>query len=98
MGTLARIACGISSNLIERAADVMIKENRPLLLIPRETPLSTIHLENMLRLSRVGVQIIPAMPAFYHKPDSVIEMVDFVVGKVLDQLGMEHELYRRWGN
>jgi 4-hydroxy-3-polyprenylbenzoate decarboxylase len=98
MGTLARIACGISSNLIERAADVMIKEHRPLLLIPRETPLSTIHLENMLRLSRVGVQIIPAMPAFYHKPDSVIEMVDFVVGKVLDQLGMEHELYRRWGN
>jgi 4-hydroxy-3-polyprenylbenzoate decarboxylase len=98
MGTLARIAGGISGNLIERAADVMIKEHRPLLLIPRETPLSTIHLENMLRLSHVGVQIIPAMPAFYHKPDSVIEMVDFVVGKVLDQLGMEHELYRRWGN
>jgi 4-hydroxy-3-polyprenylbenzoate decarboxylase len=98
MGTLARIACGISGNLIERAADVMIKEHRPLLLIPRETPLSTIHLENMLRLSRAGVQIIPAMPAFYHKPDSVIEMVDFVVGKVLDQLCIEHELYRRWGN
>lgn len=98
MGTLARIAGGISGNLIERAADVMIKERRPLLLVPRETPLSTLHLENMLRLSRIGVQIIPAMPAFYHGPDSVIDMVDFVVGKVLDQLGVEHELYRRWGN
>jgi len=96
MGTLARIAAGISGNLIERAADVMIKERRPLLLVPRETPLSTIHLENMLRLSRSGVQIIPAMPAFYHGPDSVIDMVDFVVGKVLDQLGMEHRLYKRW--
>lgn len=98
MGTLARIAGGISGNLIERAADVMIKERRPLLLVPRETPLSTIHLENMLRLARAGAQIIPAMPAFYHGPDSVIDMVDFVVGKVLDQLGVEHELYRRWGN
>jgi 4-hydroxy-3-polyprenylbenzoate decarboxylase len=98
MGTLARIACGISGNLIERAADVMIKERRPLLLVPRETPLSAIHLENMLRLSRAGAQIIPAMPAFYHQPDSVIDMVDFVVGKVLDQLSVEHELYRRWGN
>jgi 4-hydroxy-3-polyprenylbenzoate decarboxylase len=98
MGTLARIACGISGNLIERAADVMIKERRPLLLVPRETPLSAIHLENMLRLSRAGAQIIPAMPAFYHQPDSVIDLVDFVVGKVLDQLGVEHELYRRWGN
>jgi len=98
MGTLARIACGISGNLIERAADVMLKEHRPLLLVPRETPLSAIHLENMLRLARAGAQIIPAMPAFYHRPDSVIDMVDFVVGKVLDQLGVEHELYRRWGN
>ena len=76
----------------------MIKEHRPLLVVPRETPLSVIHLENMLRLSRAGVQIIPAMPAFYHRPDSVIDMVDFVVGKVLDQLGVEHDLYRRWGN
>jgi len=97
MGTLARIACGISGNLIERVADVMIKERRPLLLVPRETPLSTIHLENMLRLSRAGVQMVPAMPAFYHGPDSVIDMVDFVVGKLLDQLGLEHGLYRRWG-
>lgn len=98
MGTLARIACGTSGNLIERCADVMLKERRPLLLVPRETPLSEIHLRNMLTLSRAGAQIIPAMPAFYHKPDSVIEMVDFVVGKVLDQLGIEHELFRRWGN
>jgi 4-hydroxy-3-polyprenylbenzoate decarboxylase len=97
MGTLARIACGISGNLIERCADVMLKERKPLLLVPRETPLSEIHLENMLRLSRAGAQIVPAMPAFYHKPESVIEMVDFVVGKVLDQLGIEHELFKRWG-
>lgn len=97
MGTLARIASGISGNLIERAADVMLKERRPLLLLPRETPLSDIHLENMLRLSRAGARIIPAMPAFYHKPQTVIELVDYMVGKVLDQLGVEHELYRRWG-
>ena len=96
MGTLARIAVGISGNLIERSADVMLKERRPLLLVPRETPLSEIHLENMLRLSRAGARIIPAMPAFYHKPQSLDEMVDFVAGKVLDQAGIDNNLYRRW--
>ncbi len=96
MGTLARIAAGISGNLVERSADVMLKERRPLLLVPRETPLSEIHLENMLRLSRAGARLIPAMPAFYHKPQSIAEMVDFVVGKVLDQMGIENHLYKRW--
>lgn len=96
MGTLARIACGISGNLIERSADVMLKERKPLLLVPRETPLSEIHLENMLRLSRAGARIIPAMPAFYHQPQSIGDMVDFVVGKVLDQLNVENGLYKRW--
>lgn len=97
MGTLARIACGISANLIERVADVMLKERRPLLLVPRETPFSEIHLENMLRLARAGARIIPAMPAFYQQPRSINDMVDFMVGKILDQLGIEHELFRRWG-
>jgi len=98
MGTLARIACGISGNLIERCADVMLKERRPLLLLPRETPLSEIHLENMLRLSRAGARIIPAMPAFYHQPQSVADMVDFVVGKALDQMGIANQLYTRWSS
>ena len=98
MGTLARIACGISGNLIERSADVMLKERRPLLLVPRETPLSDIHLENMLKLSRSGAHIVPAMPAFYTRPDSVLELVDFVVGKLLDQLDISNDLYKRWGN
>jgi 4-hydroxy-3-polyprenylbenzoate decarboxylase len=94
---MARVACGISTNLIERSADVMLKERRPLLLVPRETPLSDIHLENMLRLSRAGARIIPAMPAFYGKPQSVLDLVDFVVGKVFDQLGIANDLYKRWG-
>lgn len=97
MGTLARIAAGISGNLIERGADVMIKERRPLLLVPRETPLSEIHLENMLKLSRTGARIVPAMPAFYSRPESVLDLVDFVAGKVMDQLGIANDLYKRWG-
>lgn len=97
MGSMARIACGTSSNLIERVADVMLKERRPLLMVPRETPFSEIHLENMLRLTRAGARIIPAMPAFYHKPRTVDDMVDFVAGKILDQLGIANELFARWG-
>ena len=97
MGSLARIASGVSGNLLERSADVMIKEGRPLLLVPRETPLSVIHLENMLKLARLGVRIIPAMPGFYGGQQTVAELVDFVVGKILDQMGVEHNLLRRWG-
>jgi 4-hydroxy-3-polyprenylbenzoate decarboxylase len=98
MGSLARIAAGLSGTLLERAADCMLKEGRPLLLVPRETPLSAIHLENMLKLARLGVRIVPAMPGFYGQPGTVADLVDFVVGKVLDQLGVSHGLYRRWGN
>ncbi len=98
MGSLARIAAGLSGTLMERAADCMLKEGRPLLLVPRETPLSAIHLENMLKLARLGVRIVPAMPGFYGQPETVADLVDFVVGKVLDQLGVSHGLYRRWGS
>jgi 4-hydroxy-3-polyprenylbenzoate decarboxylase len=97
MGTVGRIAAGLSETLLERAADVMLKERRPLLLVPRETPLSVIHLENLLRLARAGAVVIPAMPAFYHAPRSLDDLIDFVVGKVLDQLGVGHELFKRWG-
>lgn len=96
MGTLGRIASGISGNLIERAADCVIKERGQLILVARETPLSAIHLENMLKLSRLGVVILPAMPAFYTHPASVNDMVDFIVGKTLDSLGIENNLYKRW--
>ena len=97
MGTLAAVASGLADNLIERAADVMLKEHRQLVLVPRETPLSAIHLENMLRLTRAGAVILPANPGFYHHPAKVEDLVDFVVARVLDQLGVPHQLIARWG-
>jgi 4-hydroxy-3-polyprenylbenzoate decarboxylase len=97
MGTLSGIAHASSDNLLERTADVMLKESRTLILLPRETPLHAIHLENMLTLSKLGVRIIPAMPAFYNRPESLDEMIDFMVGKVLDSMDIEHSLYKRWG-
>ncbi|TDF99343.1 UbiX family flavin prenyltransferase [Paenibacillus piri] len=97
MGTLSGIANGASDNLLERTADVMLKEGRPLIIVPRETPLHAIHLENMLKLSRMGVRIIPAMPAFYQEPQTLDDLVDFMAGKVLDSMGVDHELYKRWG-
>ncbi len=96
MGTLGALASGLSQNLIHRAADCVIKEGRKLVVVPRETPLSAIHLENMLKLARLGVRIVPAMPAFYSGASTVSEMVDFLVGKVLDQLEIPHALYPRW--
>ena len=98
MGTLSRISSGNSGNLLERSADVMLKEGRPLVLVPRETPLNAIHLEHMLKLTRLGVKIVPAMPGFYQNPETLDDLVDFVVGKVLDSVGVEHALFRRWGN
>lgn len=97
MGTLAAIAAGLADNLIERAADVMLKEARKLVLVPLETPLSAIHLENMLRLSRAGAIILPANPGFYHHPQSPQDIVDFVVARVLDQIDVPHRLMPRWG-
>jgi 4-hydroxy-3-polyprenylbenzoate decarboxylase len=96
MGTLARVAAGFSSNLVERAADVALKEGRPLVLVPRETPLSQIHLENLLRLARMGAIVLPAAPGFYHRPRSIEDLVDHVVGKVLDRLGLAHTRGARW--
>ena len=98
MGTLASIAQGLASNLIERAADVVLKEGRQLILVPRETPFSAIHLENMLRLSRAGAVILPPNPGFYHHPQDVQDLVDFVVARLLDQIGVEHALMQRWGD
>jgi 4-hydroxy-3-polyprenylbenzoate decarboxylase len=97
MGTMAAIAAGLSQNLIERAADVMLKENRKLILVPRETPFSVIHLENMLKLARSGAVILPANPGFYHHPETVQEVVDFIVARTLDHLGIPHTLMPRWG-
>ena len=96
-GTLAAIACGTSDNLLERAADVVIKEQRKLVLVPREMPLSAIHLEHMLKLSRLGVVIMPASPGFYHHPASIKDLVDFVVARILDHLDVKHDLVPRWG-
>ena len=97
MGTLASIAAGTSRSLVERAADVTLKERRPLVLVPRETPLSAIHLENMLRLARAGAVVMPAAPGFYHRPASIAELVDFIVARVLDQLGVGNAVAPRWG-
>lgn len=97
MGTLAAIASGLSDNLIERAADVVLKEGRKLVLVPRETPFSTIHLENMLRLARAGAVILPPNPGFYQHPQNISELVDFVVARILDQIGVPHQLLARWG-
>ena len=97
-GTLSAIACGASNDLLERAADVVLKERRRLILVVRETPFSDIHLENMLRLSRMGAVIMPANPGFYHKPQSVQQLVDFMVARILDQLEIHHELVRPWGD
>ena len=96
-GTLSAVASGASNDLIERAADVVMKEGRRLILVVRETPFSQIHLENMLRLSRAGAVIMPANPGFYFNPQTVDDLVDFMVARILDQLGVEHEIGRRWG-
>ena len=96
MKTLAGIACGYSENLLLRSASVMLKEDRKLVLVPRETPLSPVDLENMLKLSRIGVTILPAMPAFYHRPRGIEDLVAYVVGKTLDIFRIEHDIYGRW--
>ena len=97
MGTVAAVALGTSRSLVERAADVTLKERRRLIVVPRETPYSEIHLENMLRLTRAGAIVVPASPAFYHRPTTIDHLVDFVAARVLDLLEVEHSLVRRWG-
>jgi len=97
MGTCARVAHGVSDSLLTRAADVMLKERRTLIVVPRETPLSVIHLENLTTLARAGALVFPAMPSFYGKPEGVPELLDTVLGRVMDHLGLEHGLLRRWG-
>jgi 4-hydroxy-3-polyprenylbenzoate decarboxylase len=98
MGTLSAISIGASRSLVERAADVALKERRKLILVPRETPLSAIHLENMLRVTRAGATVLPAAPGFYNSPGSIDDLVDFVAARVLDQLGVEHTLGKRWAS
>jgi polyprenyl P-hydroxybenzoate/phenylacrylic acid decarboxylase-like protein len=97
MRTLASIAHGLADNLLTRAADVTLKERRPLVLVPRETPLSLIHLRNMVAVAEAGATVLPPTPGFYHRPRTIEDLVDQTTGKVLDQLGIEHDLFRRWG-
>jgi 4-hydroxy-3-polyprenylbenzoate decarboxylase len=97
MGTVSAIAHGTSRSLVERAADVALKERRPLIVVPRETPLSLIHLENLTQITRAGATVIPAAPGFYHQPARIEDLVDFIVARVLDHLGLDHTVGRRWG-
>ncbi|MDO6687804.1 MULTISPECIES: flavin prenyltransferase UbiX [unclassified Agarivorans] len=97
MGTLASVAMGLSDNLLERAADVVIKEKGKLILVPREMPFSAIHLENMLKLAKLGVDILPACPGFYHKPESIQDLLEHVTARILDHIGIENDLVERWG-
>ncbi|WP_220717973.1 flavin prenyltransferase UbiX [Agarivorans litoreus] len=97
MGTLASIAMGLSDNLIERAADVVIKEKGKLIMVPREMPFSAIHLENMLKLAKLGVDILPANPGFYHKPETIQDLLEHVTSRILDHIGVENDLVERWG-